>query len=78
MAPSSETIGRSGYATSFEELIDTIHNHIPQNEVIGRAFRRSMPMYPALAIRELVANALIHQDLLIRGAGPVVEISITV
>lgn len=31
-------------------------------------------MYPELAIRELVANALIHQDLAVTGAGPMVEI----
>lgn len=32
------------------------------------------PAYPELAIRELVANALIHQDLSISGSGPMVEI----
>lgn len=31
-------------------------------------------MYPEIAIRELVANALIHQDFTIRGTGPLVEI----
>lgn len=31
-------------------------------------------MYPVLAVRELVANALIHQDFEVRGAGPMVEI----
>ena len=31
-------------------------------------------MFPDLAIRELVANALIHQDFLITGAGPMIEI----
>ena len=31
-------------------------------------------MYPELAVRELVANALIHQDFTITGAGPTVEI----
>ena len=31
-------------------------------------------MFPELAVRELVANALIHQDLLITGAGPMIEI----
>ena len=31
-------------------------------------------MYPEIAIRELVANALIHQDLFVTGAGPMVEI----
>ena len=31
-------------------------------------------MYPEPAIRELVANALIHQDFSITGAGPMIEI----
>ena len=31
-------------------------------------------MFPELAIRELVANALIHQDFLVTGAGPMVEL----
>ena len=31
-------------------------------------------MYPEIAVRELVANALIHQDFSITGAGPMVEI----
>jgi ATP-dependent DNA helicase RecG len=31
-------------------------------------------MYPELAVRELVANALLHQDFLISGTGPTIEI----
>lgn len=31
-------------------------------------------MYPEIAIRELVANAIIHQDFNVTGAGPMVEI----
>jgi predicted HTH transcriptional regulator len=31
-------------------------------------------MYPELAIRELVANALIHQDFSVTGAGPLIEV----
>lgn len=31
-------------------------------------------MFPELAVRELVANALIHQDFFVTGAGPTVEI----
>ena len=43
-------------------------------EVIGEALRKSTPMFPELAVRELVANALIHQDFFVTGAGPMVEI----
>ncbi len=31
-------------------------------------------MYPEIAVRELVANALIHQDLSLTGNGPMVEV----
>lgn len=31
-------------------------------------------MFPDIAIRELVANAIIHQDFLVTGTGPMVEI----
>jgi len=36
--------------------------------------RRDVPVYPELAVRELVANAIIHQDFFIRGSGPMIEI----
>jgi predicted HTH transcriptional regulator len=31
-------------------------------------------MFPEVAVRELVANALIHQDLFETGVGPMIEI----
>jgi predicted HTH transcriptional regulator len=63
-----------GYASSFEALISTINGLLPVNEVIGEALRKSTPMFPELAVRELVANALIHQDFFVTGAGPMVEL----
>ncbi len=69
-----EQVGIKGYASGFEGLIDYINGLLPSNEVVGRALRTSVPMYPELAVRELVANALIHQDLFVSGAGPMVEI----
>lgn len=69
-----EQEGLRGYAAGFEGLIGFVNNLLPVNEVIGQALRKSVPMYPELAIRELVANALIHQDLSITGSGPMVEI----
>jgi len=47
---------------------------LPSNEEIGKAFRKEVRMYPEIAIRELVANALIHQDFSQTGTGPMIEI----
>ena len=69
-----EQIGAKGYASGFQGLIDYINGLLPVNEVIGQALRTSVPMFPELAVRELVANALIHQDFTISGTGPMVEI----
>lgn len=69
-----EQEGAKGYAIGFEGLIDYINSRIPKNEIIGKALRRVSPMYPELAVRELVANAIIHQDFSITGSGPMVEL----
>lgn len=69
-----EKMGNKGYASGFEGLIGFINSLLPVNEVIGTALRKEVPIYPELAIRELVVNALIHQDLSITGSGPMVEI----
>jgi len=69
-----EQEGKKGYATGFDGLIDFITNLLPSNEVIGQALRKTVPIFPALAIRELVANALIHQDFHITGTGPMIEL----
>ncbi len=63
-----------GYAAGFEGLVSYINGLLPRNEHIGAAFREVQPLFPELAIRELIANALIHQDLTIRGAGPQIEL----
>jgi predicted HTH transcriptional regulator len=62
------------YAVAFEPAVAFINSQLPQNEPIGQAFRTEVRMYPEKAIRELVANALIHQDFAVTGAGPMVEI----
>jgi len=69
-----EQEGNRGYAAGFEGLISYIDNLLPRNEIIGKALRKDQPIYPQLAIRELVANAIIHQDFTIRGTGPMIEI----
>ncbi len=65
--------GPRGYASGFLGLMSYIDGLLPQNEHIGKAFREDTPLYPSIAIRELVANALIHQDMTVTGAGPMIE-----
>ncbi len=69
-----EQVGAKGYANGFEGLVAYINGILPSNEVMGQALRKIVPMFPELAVRELVANALIHQDFSVTGAGPMVEI----
>ncbi|MFA7319009.1 MAG: ATP-binding protein [Parcubacteria group bacterium] len=69
-----ELEGRRGYASGFESLIEYVENLLPANEVIKTALRQDVKMYPEVAIRELIANALIHQDFNMTGTGPMIEI----
>lgn len=66
--------GKRGYAGGFEGLVSYINDLLPKNEHIGEALRAAHPLFPELAIRELVANALIHQDMTVSGAGPQIEV----
>lgn len=68
-----EQIGGRGYAIGFEGLVVWINSQLPANEEIGKALRKESRMYPEVAIRELVANALVHQDLNEKGF-PMIEI----
>ena len=65
---------QKGYATGFEDLIKYLEGHLPSNEVIDNALRRTVNEYPIIAVRELVANALIHQEFSISGTSPMIEI----
>lgn len=69
-----EQVGRKGYASGFEGLIEFVNALLPRNEVVGKALRKDVPMYPEPAIRELIPNALIHQDFSVTGSGPMIEI----
>ncbi len=66
--------GSKGYAVSFQGLLQFVMSLLPQSEVIEKALRQKRTVYPEIALREIIANALIHQDFSIRGAGPLIEI----
>ena len=70
----SDYQGKSGYAVGFERLLEYINALVPSNEVIELALRREVKMFPEIALRELLANALIHQDLNETGASVMVEL----
>lgn len=69
-----EQVINEGYAVCLDRAIDYIMALIPAHETITLATRSTHEQLPTIAIREIVANALIHQDLGITGAGPMVEV----
>ncbi len=70
----SDLTGEKGYAVGFTGLVQYLMSKLPQNEVIENAIRKEVKLVPEIVIRELLANALIHQNFEISGASPVVEI----
>lgn len=70
----SDITGSKGYAVAFENLIEYINDKALNKEVIGDAFRKNEYQYPKIAIRETVANALVHQDFSEGNKGPLIEI----
>ena len=64
----------AGYAVDFEQIMQSVKALLPSYEEIGLTFRKEMNAYPEIALRELVANALIHQDFNISGTSPMIEI----
>jgi len=69
-----EFLGRKGYAFAFIKLMDFLDSLLPKSEIIEKAIRKEITVYPILALRELIANSLIHQDFSITGTGPLIEI----
>ncbi|MEB0012551.1 ATP-binding protein [Glaciimonas sp. Gout2] len=69
-----EMLGNKGYAVGFEGLIGYLKRMLPHSEVIQQSLREQVSVYPEIALRELIANALIHQDFSVTGAGPIIEI----
>jgi ATP-dependent DNA helicase RecG len=57
-----EQEGKKGYAVGFSGMIQFLLERLPKEEKYISGVRRMVPIYPETAIRELIANALIHQD----------------
>ncbi|MGN0037190.1 MAG: ATP-binding protein [Bacteroidaceae bacterium] len=67
-----EQHGVYGYAVGFEGLVDFIMRNTSVEQIDVK--RQAIPTYPRVAIREFVANALVHQDFGITGMPVTIEI----
>lgn len=63
-----------GYAVGFEGLMGFLEALLPSEEIITETVRKTVTKYPMVALREIIANALVHQDFTIPGTTPLVEI----
>lgn len=63
----------SGYVISFGDILNFVYDIAPQNHVLEEAIRTDVKMFPRQSLRELIANALIHQDFSISGASVMIE-----
>jgi len=73
-ASSGEIEGKRGYAAGFAGLLGYVMKALPTEEIYKNGIRTTQSIYPETAIRELIANALTHQDFTISGASPVIEL----
>jgi ATP-dependent DNA helicase RecG len=64
---------KRGYAVGFDDLVDFVHASAPLNRFVEQAVREEVKMFPKQALRELIANALVHQDFQISGASVMFE-----
>jgi ATP-dependent DNA helicase RecG len=70
----SETEGKRGYAVGFQGILSFVKNMLPREERFEGGIRHTVSLYSEIALREIIANSLIHQDFTISGAGPVIEV----
>ncbi|MBP2058729.1 putative HTH transcriptional regulator [Lactobacillus colini] len=64
----------TGIIVAFDKILKDIMDHIPYQENYDDGPRKDEYKFPKIAIRELLANALVHQDFTISGMRPMVEI----
>jgi ATP-dependent DNA helicase RecG len=69
----NDITGNRGYAVGFDGLVNFVHSAAPQNRFIEAVVREEVKMFPEQALRELIANALVHQDFLATGTSVMIE-----
>jgi ATP-dependent DNA helicase RecG len=69
-----EQHGSKGYGVTFDGLLDFVMEHLNPQEEMQHGKRVTVHTIPKVAVREIIANAIIHQDFTVNGDGPVVEV----
>ena len=67
-----EQYGKKGYVVGFQGLLKFISDNSSEEKI--SVTREYIPTYPIVAIREFLANALVHQDFSIKGMPITIEI----
>jgi len=67
-----EKRSEAGYAVEFDGLVDWLENNSSKEKI--ETLRTIEPSYPKIAIREFLANIMVHQDFSISGMPLTVEI----
>lgn len=67
-----EIVFKKGYAIIFNDVISSIIHHY-RTERFAQAIRVNVDPYSEIALREAVANMMIHGDLSAMGSGPLIE-----
>lgn len=57
-----DVLPEGGYALEFRGLLELVNAAVPVDERIHAAHRVTVPTYNPIALRELLANAIVHQD----------------
>jgi ATP-dependent DNA helicase RecG len=73
-SPAREEEWTRGYSSGWDDLLRLLRAILPRREVIVEGTRTEIVAYPEDMIREMTANALIHQDLFATGASPTIAI----
>lgn len=61
-----------GYAVGFFDLLDTVMAMTSKERIVVK--REAVPTYPKVAVREFMANLMVHQDFAITGMPITIEI----
>ncbi|MGR3466659.1 MAG: ATP-binding protein [Shimia sp.] len=73
-ADPNEFLSDKGYAVGFSELLTAVMQRLPTQEVYQNGVRKVVPTLPETTVRELLSNALVHQDFTLSGSSPLIEI----